>query len=434
MLLCQLSVTFQPGIGHCSTRKVRPRALTSASSGTNTSSNITRLASMPSCGLRPTKPVTASAPRSTAASSTRNISAYFLRRMASSGASMLPKYARSESPTPLARIARATRAARSCVNGCRRSSVLATGSSIAAAGISVSVGWSAADSSMLGQPSVRANSSHSSMARSASASRCLRGVSSCSAAVRMLSRMGRGRKARTLSAVRAGSLLGGIRDSLVAEHRCKKYQHRRRKARRVQPDCTPVVDAARKIRIVNQPRNREADQHAHAVGGERDQSLGGAAVRGPGLRVGVYLPGHKEKVVTRPVERNADDEHERELMCVAEGKEDVAAHPRQHSEQQRHFHAKGAQQRRDRQHEKYFRHLSDGLLAGGIGDADLGEELVGVLIVERERYADQNRGDEEHQKVPLPQQSQRLETDEAPEPQPVCRGRQRRSRRQGETV
>src|SRR5688500_16429441 len=51
---------------------------------------------------------------------------------------------------------------------------------------------------MFGEPMSRANCSHSSMARSGSASRLSRGVSSCSAAVRMLSFMGWGAKAVVL--------------------------------------------------------------------------------------------------------------------------------------------------------------------------------------------------------------------------------------------
>ena len=42
MLLCQLSPTVQPGIGHCSTRYSMPRALASLSSGTNTCSKNPR--------------------------------------------------------------------------------------------------------------------------------------------------------------------------------------------------------------------------------------------------------------------------------------------------------------------------------------------------------------------------------------------------------
>ena len=99
---------------------------------------------------------------------------------------MLSKYPRSERPTPVSFIAVNTRCARFLSNGWRRSSVLATGSSIASAGMSLSVGCRAAESSMLSAPTSRANCSHSSIARSGSLSRISRGVSSCRAAVRTL--------------------------------------------------------------------------------------------------------------------------------------------------------------------------------------------------------------------------------------------------------
>ena len=86
-------------------------------------------------------------------------------------------------PTPLDVIAALTRVARAASNGRRRSSVLATGSSIASGGTSASEGCSAADSWMWLAPSSRPKISQSSMARSGSASRTSRGVSSCSAAV-----------------------------------------------------------------------------------------------------------------------------------------------------------------------------------------------------------------------------------------------------------
>jgi hypothetical protein len=103
-------------------------------------------------------------------------------------------------PTPLVRIALSTRDARRASKGLRRSSVFATGSSMAAAGTSLRVGCRAAESWMFGAPTSRANCNHSSIARSGSASRRSRGVSSCSAAVSTLSFIGRGEKARTVMA------------------------------------------------------------------------------------------------------------------------------------------------------------------------------------------------------------------------------------------
>ena len=124
-------------------------------------------------------------------------SCFFLRRSLSSW-SRLSKNAMSVAPTPVACIAASTRLALALSNGLRRSSVFATGSSIASGGTSVSVGWRAAEIWMFGQSSSRANSSQSSMARSGSSSRIRRGVSSCNAAVRTLIFMNFGSKARAV--------------------------------------------------------------------------------------------------------------------------------------------------------------------------------------------------------------------------------------------
>src|SRR5438309_1156595 len=306
----------------------------------NTSSNITRFASRLKAGLRPTKPATASAPRRTAASKTRRMSSYFRWRSDSSAASMLSKYARSESPTRVECIARRTRAARAALKGLRRSSVFATGSRSAAAGTSLSVGCRAADSSMFGAPICRANCSHSS---------------------------------------------------------------------------TPVVGAVERVPVVDEARDGEPDQHADTVSGERDQALGRALGSGTGLGVGVDLAGDEEEVVARAVEGDAEDQQEGELVRVAESKQHVAAGPGQHAEQQGGLHPEGLQEHRDQQHEHDFRHLPDGLLAGRIGNLNLGEELIGVLVVEGERNADQDGGEEEYEEVALPQENQCIDSEELPE-------------------
>src|SRR6187455_822458 len=103
----------------------------------------------------------------------------------------------SDSPMPVDFIAASTRRARVLSNGCRRSSVLATGSSIASGGTSDSDGCSAAESWMQSTSSSRAKSSHSSMARSGSLSRTSRGVNSWSAAVSTPIFMYLGSNART---------------------------------------------------------------------------------------------------------------------------------------------------------------------------------------------------------------------------------------------
>ena len=100
---------------------------------------------MLNCWLRPTKPQTALTPIIAAASNTRRMKSCFFFRIAGSWCSRLSKYPKSEKPTPVARTAASTLFARAWSNGWRRSSVLATGSSIASAGTSDSLGWSAAD-------------------------------------------------------------------------------------------------------------------------------------------------------------------------------------------------------------------------------------------------------------------------------------------------
>src|SRR5580704_16898667 len=197
-------------------------------------------------------------------------------------------------------MARRTRAAREASNGARRSRVLATGSSIAAAATSLSLGCSAVDSSILGLPICRAKSSHSSMARSGSASRRSRGVSSCSAAVTMLRRIGFGRN------VPSGA--GGIGQSLVAESRGEEEENHSCKDGWVQPDRVPVVNTCERIVVIDEACGPEADQHADAVGGEGDQSLRGGLMRNTRLGVGVDLTANEEEVITDSVQRDADDQ------------------------------------------------------------------------------------------------------------------------------
>ena len=89
------------------------------------------------CWLRPTKPHTASTPSSAAASNTRSRKSCFFCRVAGVVVQQVVEVGevrdarRRSTPPPPARAPRALRS-----NGCRRSSVLATGSSIASGGTS----------------------------------------------------------------------------------------------------------------------------------------------------------------------------------------------------------------------------------------------------------------------------------------------------------
>ena len=91
------------------------------------------------CWLRPTKPQTASTPSSAAASNTRSMKSCFFCRIAGVVVQQVVEVADVGDPDAGA-LERGLdpRRARALSNGCRRSSVLATGSSIASGGTSVS--------------------------------------------------------------------------------------------------------------------------------------------------------------------------------------------------------------------------------------------------------------------------------------------------------
>src|SRR6185437_10196963 len=97
-------------------------------------------------------------------------------------------------------------------------------------------------------------------------------------------------------------------------------------------------------------------------------------------------------------------------------------------------HAVALEEEGQQQHEEEFRGLSQRLNAGGVAHVDLVQELVGALIIERERYADEDRGEEEDGEIALAQHLERIEAEEAPEASPTLRGVERRGGRQGEAV
>src|ERR1700724_2519666 len=216
-----------------------------------------------------------------------------------------------------------TRVARCALKGWRRSRVLATGSRSAAAGTSLSVGCRAAESSIFGQPICLANSNHSSMATSGSASRRSRGVNSCSAAVNTLSFIGFGLKSRPgdcASGVPASSLtmprsgmprttVVGILNDLIAKSRCKQHEHDGRKTGWINPDDLPVMHPADEIQIVDAAGNPESDQHADTVGRQSDQALCGALMPCTRFGIGVDLTRNEEEVIAHAVERDANDQH-----------------------------------------------------------------------------------------------------------------------------
>ena len=111
------------------------------------------------------------------------------------------------------------------------------------------------------------------------------------------------------------------------------------------------------------------------------------------------------------MQRDAEDQHEHELAGVAVREQHVARGPREHADQERQLHAEALQEERHEQHERDLGHLAERLDAGGVRDLDLREELVRVLIVERERNADQDRRGEEDQEVAVAQQRERVEAE-----------------------
>ena len=109
------------------------------------------------------------------------------------------------------------------------------------------------------------------------------------------------------------------------------------------------------------------------------------------------------------MQRDADDQQPHELAGVAIRECHVAHGPGEHADQQRELHAEALQKHGHEQHEQHFGDLAQRLLAGRILDANLRQELVRVLVVERERDADQDRRGEEHEEVLVAKQRESVE-------------------------
>ena len=129
---------------------------------------------------------------------------------------------------------------------------------------------------MLGAPISPRTPATPRSARSGSASRRALGVSSCSAAVRMLSFIGRGRKCAVRWPVRRAPHVAIV--SLRNESR-KSTKTTAANTAGIGPDGSPVVEGAGGEVVVDDACGREADQHADTVGGQRDETLGGGLVR-----------------------------------------------------------------------------------------------------------------------------------------------------------
>ncbi len=158
----------------------------------------------------------------------------------------------------------------------------------------------------------------------------------------------------------------------------------------------------------------EAHQHTHTVGRQRDHTLRGALAALTGLGVGVNLSGHKEEVIADAMQGDAEEQHPRQIACIGVREQDIADRPSQHAHQQSPLHADAHQAKGDQQHEQHLGHLAQGLLSGCVGQVNLREEQVGVLVIESQWNADQDRGDEEHQEVAILQQGERVQPQHVP--------------------
>ncbi|MNC21364.1 hypothetical protein D3C75_693410 [compost metagenome] len=103
------------------------------------------------------------------------------------------------------------------------------------------------------------------------------------------------------------------------------------------------------------------------------------------------------------------EQHERQVTVVAVGEQQVAQSPRQHPHQQRKLDPEALDEQRQKQHEQYFGDLPDGHFCRGVGHADFRQERVGVLVVERQRNADQDGGDKKHQITAILEQTQGIQ-------------------------
>src|SRR5581483_6109330 len=139
---------------------------------------------------------------------------------------------------------------------------------------------------------------------------------------------------------------------------------------------------------------------------------GGLPLRsGAGVRVD--LTGDEEEVVAGPVQGEADEQPPLELPGIAQRAERIAAGPGDHADEQCRLHPVALEEYRQQQHEEELGGLPECLLACCVRNVDLRQELVGILIVERERHADQNRSEEEYREVTLAQHVQGIEAEQA---------------------
>ena len=76
-----------------------------------------------------------------------------------------------------------------------------------------------------------------------------------------------------------------------------------------------------------------ANQHADAVGGQGDQTLGGAFVTFTRPRICIDLSGHKKEIVAYAVQHNSGIKHPQVVAYISIGKAHIPEQPGYHAQQ-----------------------------------------------------------------------------------------------------
>ena len=124
------------------------------------------------------------------------------------------------------------------------------------------------------------------------------------------------------------------------------------------------------------------------------------------------------------MEDDARDDHPPDLVRSAQGEEGIAGNPGHHADGEHPFHPEPDKEKRHDQHEEDLRHLP---VAHGLPDGQAGHfhDAAGDLVVERERDADEHRGEDEDQVGGVLQEDQGVEAENLAGADRSARGRRR---------
>ena len=153
--------------------------------------------------------------------------------------------------------------------------------------------------------------------------------------------------------------------TLIFEQQGEEQRHDGGHDGRDEPDHPPIMDSIAGgihclIMTRDQTVDKVSDHHTHAESNKGDETLGvGADLQG-GFAVHVYLAGDEEEIVTDAVKEDSQIEHEDQALIIAEGKEQIAAHPEQHTHQQHVFDAQAGEEKGHNQHKEYLGKLTEG--------------------------------------------------------------------------